>query len=215
MQALQPVRGTISGAFAVVLCLCFSPAPGLAEGHAKVLWTERGSAAKVSVDKDAAVHLPPMLVPFSSFASPEAKGPFLENGKSQEKYANAKTIVEQRQVFSDHVQPAPELTRPLYPADSLATTSAGVYTDVITPKDGIVARNKNRALINLHSGAFLLGRAFSVRWNPCRQPGWAKIKVVAIDYRQGPGRKFPAASKDLAAVYRELLKTYKPIKEHM
>jgi epsilon-lactone hydrolase len=31
-----------------------------------------------------------------------------------------------------------------------------------------------------------------------------------VDYRQGPEYKFPAASQDVTAVYKELLKTYKP-----
>ena len=39
-----------------------------------------------------------------------------------------------------------------------------------------------------------------------------KIKVVTVDYREGPENKFPSASEDVASVYRELLKTYKPQK---
>ena len=37
-----------------------------------------------------------------------------------------------------------------------------------------------------------------------------KIEVVSVDYREGPDNKFPAASEDVASVYQELLKTYKP-----
>ena len=36
------------------------------------------------------------------------------------------------------------------------------------------------------------------------------IRVVSVDYREGPENKFPAASEDVASVYRELLKKYKP-----
>jgi acetyl esterase/lipase len=37
-----------------------------------------------------------------------------------------------------------------------------------------------------------------------------KIRVISVDYREGPDNKFPAASEDVAAVYRALLKTYRP-----
>ena len=36
-----------------------------------------------------------------------------------------------------------------------------------------------------------------------------RIKVVSLDYREGPKYRFPAASEDVAAAYRELLKTYR------
>lgn len=37
-----------------------------------------------------------------------------------------------------------------------------------------------------------------------------RIKVISVDYREGPDNKFPAASEDVASVYRELLKSYDP-----
>ena len=36
------------------------------------------------------------------------------------------------------------------------------------------------------------------------------IKVVSIDHRMGPKAKFRAASEDVAAVYKAVLKRYKP-----
>jgi acetyl esterase/lipase len=36
------------------------------------------------------------------------------------------------------------------------------------------------------------------------------VTVASVDYRQGPEHKFPAASEDVAAVYREALKRYEP-----
>jgi acetyl esterase/lipase len=37
-----------------------------------------------------------------------------------------------------------------------------------------------------------------------------RIRVLSVDYRQGPKHHFPAASEDVASVYRELLKTHRP-----
>jgi monoterpene epsilon-lactone hydrolase len=36
-----------------------------------------------------------------------------------------------------------------------------------------------------------------------------RIRVVSLEYRQSPKHRFPAASEDVAAAYRELLKSYR------
>jgi acetyl esterase/lipase len=38
------------------------------------------------------------------------------------------------------------------------------------------------------------------------------MKVISINYRQGYEHRYPAASEDVAAVYRELLTMYAPAK---
>lgn len=79
-----------------------------------------------------------------------------------------------------------------------------------TPAGGIAAANHDRVLINLHGGGF------SGCWPACAElesrpiAALARIKVISLDYREGPQYKFPAASEDVAAVYKELLKTYRP-----
>src|ERR1700726_3720949 len=85
-----------------------------------------------------------------------------------------------------------------------------VHTYTYAPRSGISERNKARVLINLHGGGF------SGCWPGCAElesipiSALMKIKVVTVDYREGPDSKFPAASEDVASVYRELLTAYKP-----
>jgi len=70
--------------------------------------------------------------------------------------------------------------------------------------------NQSRVLVNLHGGGF------SGCWPACAElesipiAALGKIRVISLDYREGPQYKFPAASEDVAAVYRELLKDHTP-----
>lgn len=86
----------------------------------------------------------------------------------------------------------------------------GVYTEVFTPLDGIDARNSKRVLINLHGGSFTDGARWISFLESSPIASVARIKVISVDYRQAPEYTFPAASEDVTAVYRELLKTYSP-----
>src|ERR1700761_6911582 len=171
---------------------------------------------KVTVDADATIHIPPITVPASGFISAEAKTqlhdimthpypPIPKAGDPIEAYQKGREALN-RDVY------APMIARDkaLYAVDLGSETIAGVYADVVTPKDGIAPRNKNRILINVHGGPFCSGAPTE---SPCESlpiAALGKIKIVSLDYREGPEYKFPAASEDVAAVYRELLKRYKP-----
>jgi acetyl esterase/lipase len=86
----------------------------------------------------------------------------------------------------------------------------GVKTEVITPKEGVAARERGRVLINLHGGAFLWGEGSGGEIESIPIASVGRITVVTVAYRQGPEFKFPAASEDVTMVYRELLKDHKP-----
>lgn len=86
----------------------------------------------------------------------------------------------------------------------------GVPVETFTPGNGVTTKNRKRVLINLHGGAFLGGARTLSRVESMPIAALGRIKVISIDYRQGPDFTFPAASVDVVAVYRELLKEYSP-----
>jgi monoterpene epsilon-lactone hydrolase len=100
--------------------------------------------------------------------------------------------------------------RDRYPVSITSQRIGGVYSEIFTPSPGISGRNQKRVLINLHGGGFLEGSRTVAHLESIPIAGVARIKVISIDYRQAPEARFPAASEDVAAVYRELLKSYAP-----
>jgi epsilon-lactone hydrolase len=89
-------------------------------------------------------------------------------------------------------------------------TMAGVPVHVVVP-DGMPEANKDKVLLNLHGGGFNSDSGSYTESIPIAS--YAKMKVVAVLYRLAPEYPFPAAVDDSIAVYKELLKTYKP--EHI
>jgi len=87
---------------------------------------------------------------------------------------------------------------------------AGVRTEVFTPVEGIKTENQRRVLINVHGGGFLGGWQTNSHLESIPIAALARIKIISVDYREAPEFAFPAASIDVAAVYKELLKTYRP-----
>jgi acetyl esterase/lipase len=84
---------------------------------------------------------------------------------------------------------------------------AGVPVRIVTP-EGMPEANKDKVLLNLHGGGFNSDSGSYTESIPIA--GYSKIKVVAVLYRLAPEFPFPAAVDDSVAVYKELLKTYKP-----
>lgn len=99
----------------------------------------------------------------------------------------------------------------LYPAKTEELTIAGVHAYRVTPLAGVSKQNRGKILINLSGGGFVMANAAVGGLNESIPLAvLARIEIVTLDYRQAPEATFPAASEDVAAVYRELLKTHKP-----
>ena len=86
----------------------------------------------------------------------------------------------------------------------------GVLTETFVPSDGITEKNKSCVLIHLHGGGFCSGSRTNSRLEAMPVAMLGKIKIISVDYRMAPEHRYPAATDDVEAVYRELLKHYKP-----
>jgi len=163
------------------------------------------------VDMSGTVHLQPLDVPFSSFASTESRNAFVKRtaGPQQAPPAGA-DIRTLREFYNKYNVALAARAKELYPVDIKPQVIGGVRTEVITPKGGVAKKNQNRVLINLHGGAFLWGEGAGGEEESVPIASIGQVTVITVAYRQGPEFKFPAASEDVAAVYQALLRTYDP-----
>lgn len=100
-----------------------------------------------------------------------------------------------------------EQIRKMYPVNVAKDTIAGVPVRIITPLS-IPANKQRRVLINLHGGGFTADWGSMIETIPIAN--LTQTKVVAVLYSLAPEHPFPAAVNETVAVYKELLKTYKP-----
>lgn len=89
-------------------------------------------------------------------------------------------------------------------------TIGGVAVDTVDPVAGIAPHNDRRILINVHGGAFMWGAGSGALVEAIPIAATMRVRVVTVDYRLAPEHRYPAASQDVTAVYRALLKRYRP-----
>jgi len=161
------------------------------------------SQDSATFDPDGTAHLT-RVVPMPSTVSPEAQK-WLAS-LAQLKYGPQ--TLEQRRKSTDEWRARDSAeARRLYPVNVEEATIAGVRADIITPL-ATPEQNRGRVLINLHGGGFNSDSGSLIEGVPISN--LAKIKVVSVYYRLAPENPFPAAVDDVVALYKDLLKTYKP-----
>ncbi|MDE2111821.1 MAG: alpha/beta fold hydrolase [Alphaproteobacteria bacterium] len=156
------------------------------------------------------IHITNADIPFSDYASPEALQAALAALKTPptpDFHGDIKAFRAYQRKYPDE-----QLAKmdKVYAVTITPETIGGVETRVIMPKEGIAARNRQRVLINLHGGGFMWGAESEALVESIPYAATNRIKVITVDYRMAPEYAFPAASEDVAAVYKALLKSYRP-----
>lgn len=155
---------------------------------------------------DGSVEVPAHIVPPSHFLSPQGKAYLAEHLHNMQR----PEMLVQENGIPPLLAGYLARQREMFPVERRDVTVGGVHAYEYLPREGIASRNRERVLINLHGGGFM------GCWPACAElesipvAALAHIRVISLDYRQGPKHKFPAASEDVAAAYRELLRRYKP-----
>lgn len=187
-----------------VLVVCLRPA--MAE-------SEKAGPAAIALPRSAlapngTLRVPAMELPVSPYLSAEAGQAAPAVFAFEPPAAGAVDVATRRESFRRYFAPHLKRMRERYPVQIEQRSVAGLNTLVITA-DGAVAKNNDRVLINLHGGAFAIGEAASAGLlESIPVAVLSGIPVISVDYRMGPEHQFPAASEDVANVYRTLLQRF-------
>jgi monoterpene epsilon-lactone hydrolase len=189
------MRLATAGAMTAIAALSFTAALAQSEPV-----PQRDSA---SFDANGTAHIT-RVVPMPATISPEAQRWIASLATDQP----GNETLEQRRARTDdwRLRDSAEALKH-YPVAITESEIAGVKADLISPLQ-IPAANRHRVFINLHGGGFNSDSGSRIEGDPIAN--LAKTRVVSIYYRLAPEHPFPAAVDDVVAVYKALLRTYRP-----
>jgi epsilon-lactone hydrolase len=199
-QATTPSRCLRTALAALALVLAPAAAPTAA-------------AAPDPVAPDGTVTISNVSVPVSNLMSPEAQAylrhllvdrPFAGGPRADVDIAGYRA--RQDEIMDTFLRPI----RARYAVKVEQQRIGGIPVEIVTPVAGVAVRNRHRVLLNVHGGGFVSGARTASLVESIPIAATMGIKVISIDYRMYPEHRFPAASEDVAAVYREVLKRHRP-----
>jgi len=155
------------------------------------------------IDAQGSVHVA-RVVPLPRTISPQAQ---LFLSPQVPDQAPPQSLEERRRTTDESTARTGAAWSRLCPNTMVEDKIAGVPVRIFTP-EGLPEGNRDKVLINLHGGGFNSDSGSYAESIPIAS--FTKIKVVSVMYRLAPEHPFPAGVDDAIAVYKELLKTYKP-----
>jgi acetyl esterase/lipase len=149
------------------------------------------------------VSIPALQVPSSNLMSQQGADSRVEHILT-ERSLKGKTVAEINVALFG---PRAARTKAAFPVTIRDSTIGGVHVRTFEPRDGIAPAMRGRVLLHVHGGGFVgcFDECGALEAIPVA--ALAHVRVISIDYRIAPAAQYPAASEDVAAVYREVLKT--------
>jgi epsilon-lactone hydrolase len=163
-----------------------------------------------AIDTDGTIRVPAFTIPMSPLVSQQGREAFMDRVEHPLPATPGDIAKSRRDVEEQFHGPLLRRLHDLFSVEITPQTIDGVPTEVIVPKQGVSAKNTSRVLINLHGGGFSVAARTGGEVESIPIAALGRIRVVSVDYREGPENKFPAASEDVAKVYQALLKNHEP-----
>ena len=86
----------------------------------------------------------------------------------------------------------------------------GIEVYIATPSEGVSDRNLERVLLYLHGSSAVVDHPDMRKLEAIPMASLGRIKVIGVDYRMMPEGTHLDALRDMTAVYKAMLKTYRP-----
>lgn len=161
-------------------------------------------AQKVEIRPDGGVAFPQLPFPPSSYYSEAGTNSTIEHIITERSLKGVPIDEFNLALFGQRL----ERSRAAFPVRIEAAEIGGVPVLVYEPEGGVAPENKGQLIINLHGGGFVGCFVECGGLESIPMASMSGLRVVSIDYRIYPQATFPAATDDVEAVYRELLKEY-------
>lgn len=173
------------------------------------------ASAQAISDRPGTVSVPAFELPLSEYLSPEARAEMTrslsdaDDGVDQtDNAARARDIAQIRASMIPWTRDRIATLRARHDVALRHEQWGNVSVIVVEPATSAACRPDCGLLIGLHAGGFILGSAETFGLlEAIPIAAMTGATVVAVNYRQGPEHRFPAASEDVAAVYRHALAT--------
>ena len=191
----------LPAAFVVLLCAVVAQSPSTVPKLDASVLAEAPVVPQMVVDSDGSLHFGPRTVPPPALESPEARRAYARQMLQRAQTSAARGGLATVRLVEGHPMPpatvgSKELALKIYAVVEETQKIGGVGVTVYSPQS-IPAKNRNRVAMEFEMDAEAIAVA-----------SLAQMKVMKVNYRGG-GPSIPG-NEDIVAVYRELLKTYKP-----